>query len=74
MQQKNLLYFADSLVFPFFEYSIFYHQLNQKFNQVMNLMTGSPMQSSNLNLCFCFVYMILSTNFNGDASDFVYLH
>ena len=76
--RRNILYFADPLGLPLWQYTNLFKRLNEKFHQVTEIMTNYPMQDSNSTMCgsFCFyiAHLIYDKNFNGDASDFVYIN
>ena len=75
--RRNVLYFADSLLLPLWQYTNLNKRLNENFHQVTELMTNFLMQDSNSTMCgsFCIyiAHLIFDKNFNGDASDFVYI-
>ena len=76
--KRNVLYFADPLGLPLWQYTNKFEQLNEKFNQVIELMTNFPMQDSNSTMCGSFMIYIAHSNYdkkcNGDASGFVYVN
>ena len=76
--RRNVLYFADPLGLPLWQYTNLFTRLNEKFHQVTELMTKYPMQDSNSTMCgsFCIynAHLIYNKNLNGDASDFAYLN
>ena len=53
--RRNVLYFADPLGLPFWQYTNLFKRLNEKIHQVSELMTNNPMQDSNSTMCgsFC---------------------
>ena len=75
MPPKNLLYFADPIGLTLFIHIIIYQRINENFNQVIELMTGVPMQNSKPTMSGCFgvqiAHLVLKSNFNGVALDFV---
>ena len=75
--RRNVLYFADPLGLPLWQYTNLYKRLNENFHQVTELMTNFPMQDSNSKMCdsFCIyiAHLIFDKNFNGDASNFVFI-
>ena len=76
--RRKILYFADPLGLPLWQYTNLYKRLNDNFHQVTELMTNFPMQDSNSTMCgSLYIYiaqLIFDKNFNGDASDFVYIN
>ena len=73
--RRNVLYFADPLGRPLWQYTILCKPLNEKFHQVTALITNFPMQDSNFTMCGSFCnyigHLIYDKRVNGDASDFV---
>ena len=63
---------------PFLKYNNIYQKINQNFNQAIDLMTEAPMVNSNSTMCASLSIYIshlgFSTNFNGIASDFVWIN
>ena len=53
--RRNVLYFADPLGLPLWQYTNLFKRLKENFNQVTELMTNYPMQDSNSTMCgsFC---------------------
>ena len=54
-KRRIVLYFADPLGLPFWQYTNLFKRLNEKFHQASDLMTNYPMQDSNSTMCgsFC---------------------
>ena len=76
--RRNVVYFADPLGLPRWQYTNLYKRLNENFHQVTELMTNFPMQDSKSTMCdsFCnyIAHLIYAKNINDDNSGFVYIN